>query len=182
MKPRAHLPQRFQIGEAFGARRSFARARSACSAVWRKRSANGWAAASAALTATISPPSKRKRCASGASGATVNPNASTADAELTKLESRRVEPMIHRRDHCAGCGHCSRASRQRRRSGFAHRQCGCRCRREAAKLGIGRARPARLPQRIASEIVHELRMPESHLDLGRMDVDVHLFVGQIHEE
>ncbi len=69
--------------------------RSAYSAVWRKRSANGWAAASvigAHRNDLASLEAEALRFL-GASGATVNPNASTAASRsLTKQESPELNP------------------------------------------------------------------------------------------
>jgi hypothetical protein len=41
---------------------------------------------------------------------------------------------------------------------------------------------ASLADRVAREVVHKLRMPETHLDFRGMNVHVHFFGGQIEKK
>ena len=54
--------------------------------------------------------------------------------------------------------------------------------RAAGNPGIGRASESAWRNRVAREVVNELRMPEAHLDFRRVHVHVHFLVRQIEKK
>ena len=146
----------------------------ACAAAWRNRSAIPSALG-------IQRESRRRR-SSKLKALRLGRAAASASSRTPRSPKHSVAG--HRRNHGARRGHrAARSQRRQPRQRLPH------CRRltpaparlepaGAAKAGHGPRPAERLPQRVAREIVHELRMAEAHLDLCRVDVDVHLLAGQ----
>ena len=90
---------------------------------------------------------------------------------------------IHRRNHSARQSSAIRRSRSGdRRGAILLTLRGGKAGRHAGETRDRTRARKRLPDRIAREIMHELRVPETYLDFCGMYVDVHFFGGQIDKQ
>ena len=108
-----------------------------------------------------------------------------APCRRSRWESRRAAARSNAPEHGARQAAVS-GSRAGSRSRGRAADCaglGRRCSRARGRETRNRPRARkRLPDRIAREVVHKLRMPEAHLDLRRVHVHVHFLVRQIEKQ